>query len=261
MATSHWYSFWTDPRGSNRRAEAEEVAESDQSRERIRRLQDTISSTNSITHSDSTTGKGSRTAAQGQERDEVIFDLLDIHPMTIDQIVRQGLFPTKKNAARRMLRHVRQKKVKQCGTVLLHNKGRPENVYCRWNPKLDNLRHEVILTEFLLAYKHAQVVRGYEIQNDLYPDAVMTLSGQEYLVELDTGSMNYKDIMRKRNKKYETFEGIVLWVALTEARKEGLRRRAESVKHNALFTTLLEHLQNPHGSIWTDYEGQKTNVE
>ena len=191
----------------------------------------------------------------------MICDLLDIHPMTADQLVRYGYFPTRKNALRRMLKLVRTKRIRQCPPVLLHKQGRPENVYCRWQPKHDNLRHEVLLTEFLLPFKDAQIVRGYDVRHDLRPDAVMTLFGQEYLVEMDTGSMSYRDILRKRFSKYEQFGGIVLWVCLTETRKEGLRSRAERVRHNALFTTLFAHLTEPFGGVWIDYDGQIASVE
>ena len=142
----------------------------------------------------------------------------------------------------------------------MHMRGRPEYVYCRWTPKYDNLRHEVNVTEFLLPFRNAEIIRGYDTDRSLRPDAEVTINGHKYLVELDCGTMSYQDIIHKRFKKYEGYEGIVLWVALTDARMHGLRTRAERVKGNALFSTLAATLTEPFGGVWLTFDGQIETV-
>lgn len=207
-----------------------------------------------------TTGKDGSRTHEGKARDQVISDLLDHHAMTIAQLVEIGLFPSAKVAQRRMRTLVRRKKVKLCGMAQLNDRGRPHYVYARWNPKQDNLRHEVLLTEFLIPFFGAKIVRGYETDRTLRPDAEVTINGNKYLIEQDCGTMSYHDILHKRFKKYEGYEGIVLWVTLTDARMDGLRRRAERVKDSALFTTLTASLTEPFGGVWIDYSGQVYSI-
>lgn len=190
-----------------------------------------------------------------------MFNLLDVHPVTAEQLVRIGLFPTVKIAQRRLIKLVQKKKIWQLGTALMNDRGRPCNVYSRARFKVDNLRHEVLLTEFLLAFLDGDIVRGYDLHEKQRPDAKFTSDGKTYFVELDCGTMNYQHIISKRFRKYEDYEGLVLWVALTDVRKEGLRSRASIVSHNALFTTLNASLMNPYGGVWQDYEGNITSVE
>src|SRR5437763_12922017 len=79
-------------------------------------------------------------------RDARIRWLLDMHPVTAAMLVRVGWFPSKNKALKRLNRLVAKKRIRLVGTVC-RKSGRPENVYCRWTPKLDQLLHEVELTE------------------------------------------------------------------------------------------------------------------
>lgn len=241
-------------------AEGDETPASHRTGEKFLRLQKALSHSSTIT-SDSIIGEtGSRHARAGKTRDQMIFDILDIHPVIAEQLVRMRLFPTVKIAQRRLLKLVQKKKVHYCGSALMHDRGRPCNVYARWRPKHDNLRHEILLTEFLLPFIDAEIVRGYEIRLPQRPDAKMTINGLVYLVEMDCGTMSYRDIVQKRFKKYEDYDGIVLWVCPTDVRKQGLIDRAERVKHNALFTTFAATLTEPFGGVWVDYDGQISSV-
>jgi hypothetical protein len=139
--------------------------------------------------------------------------------------------------------------------------GRPENVYCNgWKPKCDQLRHELLLTDFLLEYPAADTLRGWAVNRRLRPDAEMTLGDYFYYVELDTGEESYAQVCR-RQARFVGVEDYLLYVTMTAKRLEGLRRHAhDAVKHIAMFTTLADAQRDPHGPIWIDCHGEKTAI-
>jgi hypothetical protein len=139
--------------------------------------------------------------------------------------------------------------------------GRPERVYCNgWKPKCDQLRHELLLTDFLLLYPEADTLRGWAVNRRLRPDAEMTLAGYFYRIELDTGEQTFAQV-RRRQARYAGIEDYLLYVTLTEKRLEGLRRHAhEAVKRIAMFTTLAGAQRDPHGEIWIDCLGEKAAI-
>ena len=246
---------WHNTEGSDRKTEGSKAPKSDRESEVEWSVPEASSHPTTITTFFNTTGQNGSRTHEGKTRDQVIFDLLDRHPMTIDQLVRIGLFPSAKIAQRRMMKLVQRRKVKLCGMAQLNDRGRPSYVFARWTLKVDTCRHEVLLTEFLIPFFLAEIIRGYETDRTLRPDAEMTINGHKYLVEQDCCTMSYHDIVHKRFKKYEGYDGVVLWVTLTDARMDGLRRRAERVKDNALFTTLTSSLKEPFGGVWIDYSG------
>jgi hypothetical protein len=144
---------------------------------------------------------------------------------------------------------------------MIADSGRPENVYCNgWKPKYDQLRHELLLTDFLLGYPEVDTLRGWAVNRRLRPDAEMTLGDYFYYVELDTGEQSYAQV-RRRQARYAGVEDYVLYVTTTGKRLDGLRRQAhEAVKRIALFTTLADAQREPHGEIWTDCLGEKTAI-
>jgi hypothetical protein len=120
---------------------------------------------------------------------------------------------------------------------------------------VDNLLHEVQLTELFLKLHVARILRGPQVSNRTFrPDAEVWVNGRCHLLELDRSTMGYAQI-EGRFRAYEDCPHLSLWVCLTEARREGLRSRAERLRHSALFTTLAEALADPHGPIWIDYHG------
>ena len=139
--------------------------------------------------------------------------------------------------------------------------GRPENVYCNsWKPKYDQLRHELLLTDFLLNYPDADVLRGWAVSRRLRPDAEMTVAGFFYYVEMDTGEQSYAQV-RRRQARYSGVEDYLLYVTVSPKRLEGLRKNAHSaVERIAMFTTLEEALRDPHGQIWIDCHGERTAI-
>jgi hypothetical protein len=163
-------------------------------------------------------------------------------------------FPNKNKALNRLRRLVEQRRVRVVGTVCRHA-GRPEHVYCHWRPSADSLLHEVQLTEVFLRLHAGRILRGPQVQDRvLLPDAEVWINGRLYLLELDRGSMGYAQVER-RFRKYEGCPHLSLWICATEARREGLRVRAEKLRHSALFTTFAEVLAAPHGEIWLDFHG------
>jgi hypothetical protein len=144
---------------------------------------------------------------------------------------------------------------------MLADSGRPENVFCNgWKPKYDQLRHELLLTDFLLGYPEGDTLRGWAVSRRLRPDAEMTLGEYFYYVELDTCEQSYAQV-RRRQARYAGVEDYLLYVTTSQKRLEGLRRHAhEAVKKIALFTTLDEAQRDPHGAIWIDCLGEKTSI-
>lgn len=194
--------------------------------------------------------------AFARKRDARIRWLLDMHPVTAAMLVRIGWFRSKNKALRRLRRLVGKKQIRLVGTVC-RKTGRPEHVYCRWRPKLDSLLHEVELTELCFHLDAGKIARGpHATDKSLLPDAEVWIRGQLYYLELDRGTMSYAQLAR-RFQKYEGCRQLVLWVCSSEDRRDGMRRRAESIRSVALFTTLAQALASPHGEIWIDFQGKK----
>ncbi len=191
-------------------------------------------------------------------RDTRIRWLLDMHPITAAMLVDIGWFPSKNKALKRLHRLLEKRQVRLVGTVSRRN-GRPEHVYCRglW-VKSDQLLHEVELTQLCFRLHAEKILRGPLVSDSaIRPDAELWINGHLYYLELDRGTMSYGQILEKRFKKYEGFGHLVLWVCSSEARREGLRGRAERLRSVALFTTLAEAVVNPHAEIWIDVQGER----
>jgi hypothetical protein len=194
--------------------------------------------------------------AFSRERDARIGWLLESHPVTAAMLVRIGWFPSRNKALNRLNRLVRRKRIRLVGTVC-GKVGRPENVYARWTPKVDQLLHEVQLTELCLRLDAASILRGPHVHDaDIRPDAEVVINGETYYLEWDRGTMGYAQVVRHRFRKYERCRHLVLWVCPTVLRREGLRVRARGIRHVALFATAGDALVSPHGEIWVDYQGQ-----
>jgi hypothetical protein len=194
-----------------------------------------------------------------RERDARVCWLLDMHPVTAAMLVQLGLFPSKNKALRRLNRLMRRRRIRLLGTVWQHV-GRPENVYGRWHPPAGHLLHEIELTRMCFRLDAERIFRGpHVLDRDVYPDAEVWINGELYYLEWDRGTMGYSQIVR-RFRKYERCRNLVLWVCPTELRREGMRARAATIRHVALFTTAGEALAFPHGEIWIDFQGQKATL-
>jgi hypothetical protein len=139
--------------------------------------------------------------------------------------------------------------------------GRPENIFSNgFKPKYDQIRHELLLTDFLLGYPEADTLRGWAVNRRLRPDAEMTLGDYFYYVELDTGEQTHAQV-RRRQARYAGVEDFVLYVTMSPKRLESLRRHAhEAVRKIALFTTLADAQRDPRGPIWVDCLGETAAI-
>jgi hypothetical protein len=191
----------------------------------------------------------------GRARDERILRLLGGHPVTAAILVSLGWFPNKNKALKRLGRLVRRRKIRCVGSIA-RTGGRPEHVYCRWRPKPDLLLHEVELTELCLKLHAGSVRRGpHVLDRRVLPDAELVINGVPYYLELDRGTMSPRQVVRDRFRKYRDYPHLCLWVCSSEARREGLRSQAESIRSTALFATRADVLALPHGLVWLDFGG------
>ena len=143
---------------------------------------------------------------------------------------------------------------------MVNDTGRPEVVYCNgWKPKADQLRHELLLTDFLLCYPETDVLRGWLVNRRIRPDAEMTKDGRLFYVEFDTGHESYAQV-RRRQKVYAGVQDILLYVTMTKTRMAGLIRNSDSVKSIALFTTLEQVMSNPTGDVWKSCGGRQGKI-
>jgi hypothetical protein len=141
--------------------------------------------------------------------------------------------------------------VKILGAVhILKETGRPEMVYgVRACP---NLRHDVLRTEFLIRYLHADV--WCDPNEPPYPDAVMHLK-QPYYVEICTG----EETLTQLRKKFDAYakadiEGWMLYCCESERRMRNVQRIAPEF---CLVSTLRSVLDDPMGKIWEDRHGNR----
>jgi hypothetical protein len=194
--------------------------------------------------------------ALSRARDALVLRLLEAHPITAAMLVTLGWFPTKGKALKRLRRLVTRKRVRLVGAVS-RKPGRPEHVYCRWRPKPDQLLHEVELTELCLRLHAGRILRGPQLEgSDLRPDAELAINGETCYLELDRGSMGYRQL-RGRFRAYEGAGRLVLWVCPTPERLDGLRRQAQGIGRLALFATFAEAAIDPHRPIWIDCRGER----
>lgn len=196
-------------------------------------------------------------SAFASQRDTQILWLLERHPATAGMLSEIQLFRSKARASKRLNRLVEKKQLRLAGTVSLKD-GRPEHVYCRGHGvKGDNVLHEVQISRLCFKTHADEVRRGPDgVDTELRPDAEFLINGQRYLLEFDNGTMGLREIIQTRFSKYRFCRYLVLWVCATQARMEGLRRRAEMIRATALFTTLDLALRDPHATIWVDFDGE-----
>jgi hypothetical protein len=197
--------------------------------------------------------------AYARLRDARIVWLLNLHPVTTSMLVAIGLFPSRARALKRLRRLAAKGRIRFVGTVS-RKLGRPEYVFCRWRLKADDLHHEIELTELCFHLDAGRILRGPHItDNSIRPDAEVWINGKLHYLELDRGTMGLSQ-MERRFHLYESCPHFVLWVCPTIERRDGLRRRAERLRHIALFTTFAEAIVSPHRDIWMDFRGDLASL-
>jgi hypothetical protein len=190
-------------------------------------------------------------------RDARVCWLLAQHPVTAAMLASLGWFPSAAKARRRLRVLARRKRVRLIGTVA-RRAGRPEHVWCGWTPKVDQLLHEVELTDLCLRLDAGEVRRGPHVRDKgLRADAELWINGQLYSLELDRATSGYDRVVSRRFVLYRSRPQLSLWVCPTPARRDGLRLRAKDLRATALFATLADALASPHGPVWLDHGGQR----
>jgi hypothetical protein len=115
-----------------------------------------------------------------------------------------------------------------------------------------------MVTEFLLLFPKAQVVRGYNVDKRIRPDAEIAIGDLRFLLELDTGKMTHRQLRFKWLKRYAGVTDYMLFVTLGSSdRLDRVIRNAKRVHDIALFATFSEVMQCPYGKVWTDAKGKQ----
>ena len=185
-----------------------------------------------------------------------IVELADIHVCAIRHFLPD--FPSRATAYRTIARLRKERRLRCVGHVVMCAAGRPETVFCNtWKPS--KLRHELLLTDFLLCYPKATIVRGWRVDKRIRADAEMMLDGRKFFVELDTGEQSYRQV-RDRQLSYAGVQDFLLYVTLSERRLQGLLGQADAVKGIALFSTLRRVQVDPAGEVWTDCYGGRAAI-
>lgn len=117
----------------------------------------------------------------------------------------------------------------------------------------------MLVTDFLLCYPDVEFIRGYDVDPRIRPDAELTIGGQRFFVELDTGEQSYRQIA-SRQRCYAGIKDLLLYVTLSEKRMARLIRHSHAVHAIALFTTLEQVQHDACGEIWTDWTGGKVSL-
>jgi hypothetical protein len=159
-----------------------------------------------------------------------------------------GWFASDSAGRKKLARWTKSGRVKLLGAVhIVNENGRPENVYgVRY---VKNLRHDAYLTEVVIRYPNAGIVR--EPGDPPYPDAIMRMES-DYYIELDTGEESLSVIKRKL-QEYGDIEGWMLFITLTERR---MRSVQPLLPECGLCSCLSRVTADPHGKIWEDALGE-----
>ena len=190
------------------------------------------------------------------------------HPLTIEQIKQLAGFTTRNQAAVWTAQMRKQDRLTYVGS-LKNGIGRPLDVLCNgWQPKLDNLRHEIKGTAFCIAYYFALLAfgitplfrRGYYV-GEFRPDIEMVIGDTTYLIEIDCGTMT-KPQVKRRWQKYKKCEDTILIVAVSNPlraidsneRIQELIRWSPDLYEKAVFTTLEHLVSDPLGAVYWDAE-------
>lgn len=212
---------------------------------------------------------GKRRPTEGPEapdyrrRDQRFIQLAHQHVVTTKHLWQTGEFSSPQAFHRRLKKLRVQGLLRLVGTVLLNACGRPLDCYSNsWTPPLRLLRHEALLTDFLLLYPQATTIRGKFVNRRIRPDAEIQFSNNQprRFVEFDTGSISLQEIERGQRRRYRGVNDLVLYVTLTEERLEDLIRHSKYIRDIALFTTLERAKADPHGKIWRACDGSIAHI-
>lgn len=215
-------------------------------------------------------------------RNQLVLDVLMYVALTVGMMVRLAIFQSRRVGNRRMKKLADAGKVKRVALVQVNDVGRPEYLYSRRTMKADNAQHNAELSRFLMNFlgtftlkgekvewvRHCEILTGREVDQALLPDATILLTivtrAQETKniklhVEWDTGSMSYAQVCDEDGRwdKYKGCQEIVLWIAHSDARREGFKARSEKVRSFMMFATAEDAIKDPFAPVWHRWEGDK----
>lgn len=158
--------------------------------------------------------------------------------------------------SRLLLKELRKNKIRMLAFTLQLKEwgGRPENVYCNWPVHAQQVAHEVMLTDYLLALERAfpgiKILRGYDVDPAVRADADVTLTKLRY-VELDRGTEKEPQWEHRAKVLAKAGKGVQV-LTLTEARMERLKAWSKKdIADIAFFALWEEAVRNPAGAIWS----------
>jgi hypothetical protein len=140
--------------------------------------------------------------------------------------------------------------------VTIAGTGRPDIVYGA-ECKEDNLEHEVWLTE-------AELLMGVTFERNAKvgkttADGKFVQDGETYWIELDNETMPLAD-MREKWRLYGKFQGTILVICHRKSRLRLLRKSAELVQKQVLFTRFRWLRSKRVKEYWIDSIGNRVNV-
>ena len=125
-----------------------------------------------------------------------------------------------------------------------------QSVYCiKWIHG-NKVQHEYDLTRLLLAWEPSSYQRTHVPFN---ADALIVIENDHYLLELERGTNNAKDI----KKRCAAFSGpyTILWVCKDEKDLKDKMRWTAAVRDRSLYTTFDQAVEDPHREIWVSPNG------
>jgi hypothetical protein len=198
----------------------------------------------------------------GRERDELITDIQG--PFWATLLVQMGLFPNYKKAAARIRKLFKKREIFFLGKCQVRPPERDSFIYGNRRVKEDTLAsHEVPLSLMLARYYPyaSQVLRLYDVDAALRPDATMVIGGTTFHWEYHTGTEGMPQV-RSRLALYENTEGILLFVPRKESQIAKIHPIAEAVADKVFFACLQDVLQmkTPWDKVWWSYAGERKGI-
>lgn len=188
-------------------------------------------------------------------------------------LVALRLFPSKDRAQTWLRHQERRGRVRCNGTINLRDVGADQKVWTKgWIARSNMLAHCVWQTYVRWAINPGRF-ECRNVDKDLRPDMEIFVrndvhpGGIACYVELDMGEESYEFIERRYALYAKRFplgsppRGPILWIVhadtfrAAETRMEGLRSRAATIKHLAMFTTTHRLLRKPDGAVYQDFAG------
>ena len=117
--------------------------------------------------------------------------------------------------------------IKEVGTVHFKDSGRGQKVFCTQNVAVQNVKHEVFLTLWLMNQQYSGCKRLKDVDQELRPDAELFIKEIDDVlyVEMDMGTENLTQV-KERMEVYR-HRHHVMWVCRSEERKMNLQSICE----------------------------------